>query len=40
MDRKSIAVIVVCIVLMFLWQGVLVPKYFSDKRPIPVAQKD
>lgn len=35
MDRKSIAVIVVCIVLMFLWQGVLVPKYFSDKRPIP-----
>lgn len=23
--------------LMFLWQGVLVPKYFSDKRPIPVA---
>jgi YidC/Oxa1 family membrane protein insertase len=37
MDRKSIAVIVVCIVLMFLWQGVLVPKYFSDKRPTPVA---
>src|SRR6478736_597030 len=35
MDRKSIAVIVVCIVLMFLWQGVFVPKYFSDKRPIP-----
>lgn len=23
--------------LMFLWQAVLVPKYFSDKRPIPVA---
>jgi YidC/Oxa1 family membrane protein insertase len=23
--------------LMFLWQGVLVPKYFSDKRPLPVA---
>jgi YidC/Oxa1 family membrane protein insertase len=37
MDRKSIAVIVLCMVLMFLWQGVLVPKYFSDKRPIPVA---
>jgi YidC/Oxa1 family membrane protein insertase len=35
MDRKSIAVIVVCMGLMFLWQGVLVPKYFSDKRPVP-----
>lgn len=23
--------------LMFLWQGVLVPKYFSDKRPLPAA---
>ncbi|MGC3959193.1 MAG: hypothetical protein QM813_14980 [Verrucomicrobiota bacterium] len=34
MDRKSIAVIVACIVLMFLWQGVLVPKYFSDKIPV------
>ncbi len=37
MDRKSIAVIVVCIGFMFLWQGVLVPKYFSDQRPIPAA---
>jgi len=35
MDRKSIAVIVVCMGLIFLWQGVLVPKYFSDKIPIP-----
>jgi YidC/Oxa1 family membrane protein insertase len=34
MDRKSIAVIVVCMGLMFLWQGVLVPKYFSEKRPV------
>lgn len=34
MDRKSIAVIVVCIGLMFVWQGVLVPKYFSDKIPV------
>jgi YidC/Oxa1 family membrane protein insertase len=33
MDRKSIAVIVVCMGLMFLWQGVLVPKYFTEKRP-------
>lgn len=33
MDRKSIAVIVVCMGLMFLWQGVLVPKYFSVERP-------
>ncbi len=30
MDRKSIAVIVVCMGLIFLWQGVLVPKYFTD----------
>jgi YidC/Oxa1 family membrane protein insertase len=34
MDRKSIAVIVVCMGLMFLWQGVLVPKYFTEKRPV------
>jgi YidC/Oxa1 family membrane protein insertase len=33
MDRKSTIVIVVCILLMFLWQGVLVPKYFSEPRP-------
>jgi YidC/Oxa1 family membrane protein insertase len=30
MDRKSIAVIVACMGLIFLWQGVLVPKYFTD----------
>jgi len=30
MDRKSIAVIVVCMGLIFLWQGVFVPKYFTD----------
>jgi len=35
MDRKSIAVIVVCMGLIFLWQGVLVPKYFTDP-PKPV----
>lgn len=35
MDRKSIAVIIACMGLMFLWQAVLVPKYFSEKRPIP-----
>lgn len=35
MDRKSIVVIVACIGLMFLWQAVLVPKYFSDTRPVP-----
>jgi YidC/Oxa1 family membrane protein insertase len=34
MDRKSIAVIVVCMGLMFLWQGVIVPEYFSEKRPV------
>jgi YidC/Oxa1 family membrane protein insertase len=34
MDRKSIVVIVVCMGLMFLWQGVLVPKYFSEERPV------
>ncbi|MCO5052852.1 MAG: membrane protein insertase YidC [Verrucomicrobiae bacterium] len=37
MDKKSIVVIVICIALMFVWQGVLVPKYFSEERPIPVA---
>lgn len=35
MDKKSIAVIVTCVILMFLWQGVLVPKYFSEQRPVP-----
>ncbi len=35
MDKKSTAVIVVCILLMFLWQGVLVPKYFTDPAPTP-----
>lgn len=34
MDRKSIAVIVACIGFMFLWSGVLVPKYFT-KPPAP-----
>jgi len=29
MDRKSILVIVACIGFMFLWTGVLVPKYFT-----------
>jgi YidC/Oxa1 family membrane protein insertase len=29
MDRKSILVIVACIGFMFLWSGVLVPKYFT-----------
>ncbi len=39
MDRKSITVFVVCIALIFLWQGVLVPKYFTDppKPPAPGA---
>lgn len=36
MDRKSIAVVVVCMGLIFLWQGVLVPKYFTDPpKPMP-----
>jgi YidC/Oxa1 family membrane protein insertase len=36
MDRKSIAVIVACMGLIFLWQGVLVPKYFTDPpKPLP-----
>ncbi|MEK7780944.1 MAG: membrane protein insertase YidC [Verrucomicrobiota bacterium] len=36
MDRKSIAVVVVCMGLIFLWQGVLVPKYFTDPpKPLP-----
>lgn len=26
-----------CIVFLFVWQGVLVPKYFSEKRPLPAA---
>src|SRR5690242_4320933 len=33
MDRKSIAVIVACIGFMFLWTGVLVPKYFTKPPP-------
>jgi len=34
MDRKSIAIIVACIGFMFLWSGVLVPKYFT-RPPAP-----
>ena len=34
MDRKTIAVMVACIGFLFLWQGVLVPKYFMEKRPV------
>ena len=34
MDRKSILVIVACVGFMFLWQMVLVPKYFT-KPPAP-----
>ena len=34
MDRKTIAVMVACIGFVFLWQGVLVPKYFMEKRPV------
>ena len=37
MDRKTIAIMASCILFIFLWQGVLVPKYFSEKRPVPVA---
>lgn len=37
MDRKSIAVVVVCMGLIFLWQGVLVPKYFTaPPKPSPL----
>jgi YidC/Oxa1 family membrane protein insertase len=34
MDRKSIAVIVSCVVALILWQFVIVPKYFPSK-PAP-----
>lgn len=34
MDRKSILVIAICVGFMFLWSGVLVPKYFT-KPPVP-----
>jgi hypothetical protein len=34
MDRKSILVIVICVAFMFLWQTVLVPKYFTAP-PVP-----
>ena len=33
MDRKSILVIIVCVAFMFLWQAVLVPKYFTTPAP-------
>ncbi|HEX5221398.1 MAG TPA: membrane protein insertase YidC [Verrucomicrobiae bacterium] len=33
MDRKSIVVIIACIGFMFLWSGVLVPKYFTKPAP-------
>ena len=34
MDRKTIAVFAVCIGFVVLWQAVLVPKYFMEKRPV------
>ena len=34
MDRKTIAVFVVCIGFVVVWQAVLVPKYFMEKRPV------
>ncbi len=37
MDRKSIAVIVSCIVALVLWQFVMVPKYFPNKPAPPAA---
>ena len=36
MDRKSIAVIVACIIALILWQFVIVPKYLPPK-PLPSA---
>lgn len=34
MDRKSISVIVACIVAMIVWQFVIVPKYWPYKPPV------
>ena len=33
MDRKSFAAIALCLGLIFLWQGVIVPKYLTPERP-------
>lgn len=38
MDRKSFAAIALCIGLIFLWQGVIVPRYFTSHQP-PSAAK-
>src|ERR1700743_3563075 len=37
MDRKSIAVIVACVVMLTVWQFVIVPKYWPYKPPPPSA---
>jgi len=34
MDRKSIAVVVACVILLVLWQAVIVPKFWPNK-PLP-----
>lgn len=37
MDRKTIAVMIACIGFVVIWQGVLVPKYFMEDRPVTAA---
>ena len=37
MDRKSISVIVACVVAIFVWQFVVVPKYWPYKPPVRTA---
>ncbi|HXS69187.1 MAG TPA: membrane protein insertase YidC [Candidatus Polarisedimenticolia bacterium] len=35
MDRKDILIVVVCAAMLGLWVGVIVPKYFPSRPPLP-----